>query len=89
MDLTYEVKYIRPVNKGKLLAFADICIGGMWVVKGFKIVETDGELWVGKPRTNRGTKWFDIVYPLEDTELKKVEAIILEEYNRTIGERDG
>jgi DNA-binding cell septation regulator SpoVG len=68
-----NVKFVE--GKGKLKAFADICINGELTVKGIRIIEDSegSEPWIGLPQTtyeSNGTKKYVAV--VETTErLKK------------------
>ena len=84
--MDYVVDKFKVVNHGGLRAFVSIIIEGKWLIHGFKVIETekDGkiETWVGRPSRKQGSKWEDIVIPLDQIEIGKLNALILDEYDK-------
>lgn len=98
MSFNYSVRVNLIKNpQGKTKAFANIIVGDIMEVCGFKIVEGSRGLFVSAPQTkgekDGGTVWYDNVRFLDfDREAKKrgtfneeVFAVILEEYNKVAG----
>jgi DNA-binding cell septation regulator SpoVG len=89
--MQYTVKTMKVVNKGALRAFVDVIFNGVWVIKGFKVLETakDGgvpELWISRPSEKSGEKWYDTVYPVAEGEMEVLSKIVLDEYRNRLGE---
>ena len=82
-----EVVEMRKIaSDGNLKAFADVCVGGGLVIKGFCVMQGKQGVFVTMPRrAAKDGRWFDI---LEAGEMLKRELQdkVLEAYDRETGE---
>ncbi len=61
----FMLKAPKPRGNSKLLGFANITLGGHFVVKGFSIVSNDKGTWVNMKGEKGGDgKWYDSFFPI-------------------------
>lgn len=81
-----EVVKIGRMNTGKLRAFIDVMFGGEYIVKGFKVIETEdnnGELglFVGMPQqAGKNGKWYNTFDTADDGAKQRLNEVILDSY---------
>jgi len=84
-----EVTEVRvfPVNEEKLKAFATITFDDCFVVRDLKIISGTNGLFVAMPSKKRKDGTFkDTAHPLNNETRHMIEAKVLEEYEREIGQ---
>ncbi|PIU41133.1 MAG: septation protein spoVG [Candidatus Omnitrophica bacterium CG07_land_8_20_14_0_80_42_15] len=81
-NLKIEVARIRKFDgEGSLKAFADIVIGGSFLVRGLKIVEGKNGIFVGMPREQgKDGKWYDNVLPITKEAKEELAEVLLGAY---------
>lgn len=80
MELTVT-RFVIAEGEGALRAFCDISVGGLILVKGIRVVEGRGGLFVSMPRQqNRVGKWYDSVVPLCPDLRSRIEQAVLKAY---------
>jgi stage V sporulation protein G len=73
---------------GSTKAFCDISIGGVFVVKGLRVVEGKDGLFVGMPQEKgKNGKWYDTFFPTSGEVKKELQELVLEEFQTEHGER--
>lgn len=79
---------IALVDESKLRAFVTITIDDCFVVRGIKVVQGPGGIFVSMPsrRTNRGT-FQDIAHPIREELRLKMEKIILDAFQTELRNR--
>ena len=81
-NLKIEVAHIRKFDgKGSLKAFADIVIGGSFLVRGMRIVEGKNGIFVSMPREQgKDGKWYDNVLPITKEAREELVEVLLGAY---------
>jgi len=75
------VRIYRSENGGAIKAFCDIQFDNDYVVKGFKVVEGNGGLFVGMPsQMGKNGKWFSIFQVLSDDAKNRIQETVLAAY---------
>lgn len=70
-------------NGGQLKAFADIVVGGLFTVKGFKVVDGKKGLFVSLPsEIGKDGKWYETFRPMTNEAKAELNKVILEAYNQ-------
>jgi stage V sporulation protein G len=83
MDIT-EVR-VFPVNEEKLKAYVTITLDNCFVVRDLKVIHGNGGLFIAMPAKRRKDGTFkDIAHPLNSETRERMEARILEEYEREL-----
>ena len=83
-DLSLEVKRLHKLDgEGKLKAFADVAITGLFLIKGLRIVDGKKGLFVGMPREQgRDGQWYQTVLPLNEEVKNRLDSVVLEAYKQ-------
>lgn len=82
--LITEVR-VTPRDDGKLRAFASITLENCFVVRGLKIIEGQGRLFVAMPSRRRPDGGFqDVCHPINNEFRDRLEQQVLDEYNRVL-----
>lgn len=83
MEVT-EVK-VFPVQEERLKAYVSITFDHCFVVRDLKVIQGNNGLFVAMPSKKRkdGT-YRDMAHPLNNEMRKKIESIVLSEYNKEI-----
>jgi len=81
-DIKLEVVRIHKLDgSSPTKAFCDLSVFGSFVIKGLRIVEGEGGLFVSMPREEgRDGKWYNTVIPLKREVRDAVEKLVLEAY---------
>jgi stage V sporulation protein G len=83
MEIT-EVR-IFPVDEDKLKAYVTITLDRCFVVRGLKVIQGTGGLFVAMPAKRRKDGTFkDIAHPLNTETRERMERAILSEYDREL-----
>lgn len=70
-------------NGGQLKAFADIVVGGLFAVKGFRVVDGKKGLFVSMPsEIGKDGKWYETFRPMTDAAKTELNKVILGAYNQ-------
>ncbi len=86
MEIT-EVK-VFPVPEEKLRAFVSIVIDGCFMVNDIKVIRGREGLFISMPsRRKKSGEFKDVAHPLNNDTRQKIEARILDEYERVLAER--
>jgi stage V sporulation protein G len=83
MEIT-EVR-VFPVQEEKLKAYVTITLDHCFVVRGLKVIQGTGGLFVAMPAKRRKDGTFkDIAHPLNMETRERMERVILSEYDREL-----
>lgn len=83
MEIT-EVR-VFPVNEDKLKAYVTITLDNCFVVRDLKVIHGNTGLFIAMPAKRRKDGTFkDIAHPLNSETREKMEALILQEYEREL-----
>ena len=89
MDIT-EVRIVKIVKRGALLAYANVVVDGCFVIKGIKILETERKgRFIAMPskKLNGNEKRFmDICHPINQETRDELENAILQVYDSVVTE---
>lgn len=87
MEIT-DVNVFMMEGSGNLKAFVDVTMDGEFAVHGLKVLETDGELWVGMPGRydKKNDRYRDVFHPISREAKDKLSRVVLEEYKRKSGQ---
>jgi DNA-binding cell septation regulator SpoVG len=81
MEVTF-----KTCNSGKLRALADVVVKRGIIVRGFKIVEKDGDLFVAVPSrdfmADGQRRFYNLVLFSDDEVRKRFQAELLEDYEK-------
>jgi stage V sporulation protein G len=70
-------------NGGQLKAFADIVVGGLFAVKGLKVVDGKKGVFVSMPaEIGKDGKWYETFRPMTDAAKAELNRVVLEAYNQ-------
>lgn len=82
--LDISVKIYPQEDKGKLLAFASVTIGGCFAVNGIRLMDSDKGKFVSMPQNKGGDgKYHDICCPTTKEMRKALDAAVLGEYQKS------
>jgi len=81
-DVTIDVARVHKVEgNSSLKAFADIVIGGSFLIKGMKIVEGKNGLFVSMPsELGKDGKWYNNVMPITREAREALSETLMEAY---------
>ncbi|HWV39904.1 MAG TPA: septation regulator SpoVG [Vulgatibacter sp.] len=83
MDIT-EVR-VFPVDEDKLKAYVTVTLDGCFIVRDVKVIQGTAGLFVAMPAKRRRDGSFrDIAHPLNSETRDRMEAVILDEYDKAI-----
>lgn len=71
---------------GKVKALFSIELNGVWI-KGFKLIESNGELWVGFPSKKKDDKYEDTVIMNKERKSELTNLAMIE-YNKQLESKD-
>ena len=78
-----KIERIKKVNFGSCVAFCDICIANVFVVKGLRVINGSKGLFVAMPSTKgKDDKYYDTAFPKTKEAREELEKMILAEYNK-------
>jgi stage V sporulation protein G len=83
-----DVKFFNvPGGKGKIKAFAAVTFNNELTIRGYKIVQGEEGLFVGKPSqlSSKDNKWYDNVNYLTEDLQSEFHSVILERYKTANG----
>ncbi len=81
MDIT-EVR-VSLRDEPKLKAFVNITLDNCFVIRGLKVIEGKNGLFISMPsRQGRDGTYQDIAHPINNETRRKMEEVILAEYNK-------
>jgi len=84
MEIT-EVKVYPAKESGRLKAYATVVFDNSFIVRDLKVIEGNKGLFVSMPSRRRKDGTFrDIVHPLNSDMRKRIEDIIIKEYERVM-----
>ncbi len=88
MEIT-EVKVYPAKESGRLKAYATVVFDNSFIVRDLKVIEGNKGLFVSMPSRRRKDGTFrDIVHPLNSDMRKKIEDMIIKEYDRVVASGD-
>ena len=80
MDLTIT-RFVLFEGQGPLKAFCDLCIGGVLLIRGIRVIAGRKGLFVSMPRQqSRNGKWYDSVVPLTKSCRAQIQQAVLEAF---------
>jgi DNA-binding cell septation regulator SpoVG len=81
MEVTF-----KTCNSGKIRAIADVVVSRGMIVRGFKIVEKDGDLFVAVPSrdfmADGQRRFYNLVLFSDDEVRKRFQTELLEDYEK-------
>jgi len=87
MDIT-DVK-VFPVNETRVKAYASIVFDDCFIVRDLKVIHGDNKLFVAMPsKKMKDGSYRDTVHPLNNEMRQKIEASVLEAYEREINKKE-
>lgn len=67
---------------GRLKAYADVIVEGSLLIKGLRVVQGTGRLFIAFPNErSRMGRYHDIVHPLNPQMRKAFEDVVIQAYN--------
>jgi len=80
--LNVKVDSVRKLENGsKVKAFCDLTFGDLFMVKGFRVVDSEKGMFVGMPQQqSKQGKWFDVFLPTTNEIKQYITDAILEAY---------
>lgn len=68
-------------NESKVKAFCDLLFGDLFLIKGFRVVQGEKELFVGMPQQiSKQGKWFDVFIPATNEIREYLKEVVLQAY---------
>jgi len=84
MDIT-DVK-IYPVNEKKVKAYASVIFDECFIIRDLKVIDGDSKLFVAMPsKKMKDGSYRDTVHPLNSETRQRIEARVLDAYEKEIG----
>ena len=86
-DSLVKVDKMRLMTQGEstVKAFCDVLLGGVYVVKGLRVIEGQKGLFVGLPREKgKNDKWYDIFYPITKEARETLISTVLKAYEDAV-----
>jgi len=69
------------IQDSKCKAFVDLCFGGLFLLKGFRVIEGKDGPFVGMPRgKGKDGKWYPVGYPLTKEFKDVLSEVVLGAY---------
>jgi stage V sporulation protein G len=84
MEIT-DVK-IYPVNEKKVKAYASVIFDECFIIRDLKVIDGDSKLFVAMPsKKMKDGSYRDTVHPLNSETRQRIEARVLDAYEKEIG----
>lgn len=84
MEIT-DVK-IYPVNEKKVKAYASVIFDECFIIRDLKVIDGDSKLFVAMPsKKMKDGSYRDTVHPLNSDTRQRIEARVLDAYEKEIG----
>ena len=79
-ELTVK-RIVKFEGEGSIKAYCDVAVGGLFLIKGLRVIEGKNGVFVSMPRQQtKGGTWFDSVEPLSPEVKEEVGRIVLKAY---------
>lgn len=89
MEIT-EVRIVKIVKKGALLAYANVVVDNCFVIKGIKLLQTEEKgrfiAMPSKKLNRKKARFIDICHPINQETRAVLEDAIFEEYDEIVEE---
>lgn len=82
-----EVKVYEVKGNSKLKANVSLKLDDLFIINGFKVVQGKKDVFVAKPNHEYNGKYYDDVYLLDKAKNDSLNALILQEYEKTISNK--
>jgi stage V sporulation protein G len=83
MEIT-DVK-IFPVNEKRVKAYVSVVFDDCFIVRDLKVIDGDSKLFVAMPsKKMKDGSYRDTVHPLNNITRQKIEASVLEAYEKEV-----
>ena len=79
-DAIEVIRCNKLEGDGHIKAFVDLSYHGL-ISRGYRVVETDGDLFVGYPARNDNGEWFPITYTKNTTLKDAIQRTVLKAYS--------
>ncbi len=80
-----SVRVYPQQEKGNLLAFANITIGGFFAVRGVRVMESEKGPFVAMPSSKgNDDKYYDICFPTTAEMRRSMNKAVLNEYQKEV-----
>jgi len=74
----------RLEGDGKVKAFCDLVFGDLFLVKGFRVVESEKGSFVGMPQQqSKQGKWFNVFMPTTKEISEYLKEVVLDAYRQS------
>ena len=80
--LNVKVERLARLDNGsKIRAFCDLLFGGLFLIKGFRVVEGENGAFIGMPQhQSKHGKWFDVFVPGTPEIREYITEVIMQAY---------
>ena len=73
----------RLEGDGKVKAFCDLVFGDLFLVKGFRVVESEKGAFIGMPQQqSKQGKWFNVFLPATKEISEYLKEVVLDAYRQ-------
>jgi len=81
-NVKIDVARIRKLEgSGNLKAFADIVVGDSFLIKGMRVIEGKGGIFIGMPqKIGKDGKWYPNVFPVTKEAKEALAETVMEAY---------
>jgi len=81
-NVKIDVARIRKLDgTGTLKAFADIVVGDSFLIRGMRVIEGKGGMFIGMPqKLGKNGKWYPHVFPLTKEAKETLAETVMEAY---------
>lgn len=79
--------HITPIDEEVLRAFVNITIDGCFMVRGLKIIDNDGKMFVAMPNKKSKNGMFrDVAHPLNSKTRRKIQDLVMTHYGVAVAD---
>ena len=80
--LNVKIKRLAMVDNGsKIKAFCDLLFEGLFLIKGFRVVESEKGAFIGMPQQqSKNGKWYDVFVPGTPEIREYITEVIMQAY---------
>ena len=88
MEIT-DIRLKKVTKEGKMKAIASITFDNEFVVHDIKVIEGEKGLFIAMPsRKAADGDYRDIAHPINQTARKRIQTLILDEYEKALAEEE-
>jgi stage V sporulation protein G len=87
MEIT-DVKIFMATQKQQVRAYVSIILDDCFIIRDLKVIQGDSKVFVAMPsKKMKDGSYKDTVHPLNDVTRHKIEARVLEAYNKGLNKQ--